>query len=104
MSRSAGRIQELPVEEIARRLKAIADPARLRILSMLAEAGDEGLCVCHLTGPLGLSQPTVSHHMQRLSRAGLVDAERRGRWTYYRLVPDALERLSESLDRQINRA
>ncbi|GIU91614.1 MAG: putative transcriptional regulator, ArsR family protein [Acidimicrobiia bacterium] len=98
-----GQTEDLRVEEIARRLKAVADPARLRILSMLADAGDEGLCVCHLTEPLGLSQPTVSHHMQRLSRAGLVDAEQRGRWTYYRLRTDALMRICEELERRINR-
>lgn len=70
-------------------LKAIADPARLRVISLLAVAGES--CVCDLTEPLGLSQPTVSHHLKTLADAGLVRREKRGVWAYFSLVPGALD-------------
>lgn len=69
-------------------LKALGDPNRLRIAAMLASASTADVCVCDLTGPLGLSQPTVSHHMKVLKDAGIVDAERRGKWVHYRLADD----------------
>ena len=69
---------------LARRLKALADPARLRLLSMVLACGDEGACVCDLTAPVALSQPTVSHHLRVLHEAGLVTREQRGVWAYYR--------------------
>lgn len=72
-------------------LKALADPARLRLLSfVLAHEGGEA-CVCQLTAPLGLSQPTVSHHLKVLHTAGLLAREKRGVWVYYRAVPGALD-------------
>src|ERR1700747_1473703 len=78
-------------------LKVLADPARLRLLSLIqAQPGHEA-CVCHLTEPLGLSQPTVSHHLKVLLRAGLVERERRGRWAFFRVVPDLLQTLRELL-------
>jgi ArsR family transcriptional regulator len=77
-------------ESLAVRLKALADPGRLRLLSLLLAAPDGEACTCDLTEPLGLSQPTVSHHLKRLSEAGLVTGERRGSWTYYRVRTDAL--------------
>lgn len=70
-------------------LKAIADPARLRVLSLLAARGET--CVCDLTAPLGLSQPTVSHHLKTLVDAGLVRREKRGVWAWFSLVPGALD-------------
>lgn len=70
-------------------LKAIADPARLRVISMLAASGE--VCVCDLTEPLGLSQPTVSHHLKTLVDAGLVQRDKRGVWAYFSLVPGALD-------------
>jgi ArsR family transcriptional regulator len=69
---------------LARRLKALADPARLRLLSLVLAGGDEGACVCDLTAPVALSQPTVSHHLRVLHEAGLVTREQRGVWAYYR--------------------
>lgn len=84
-------------EELAAVLKAIADPARLRVLSFLASQPTGEACVCHLTGPLGLAQPTVSHHLKVLKGAGLLRAERRGMWIYYRLVPERIEALREAL-------
>ncbi len=80
--------------QLAVRLKAIADPARLRLLSLLMAGTDQQACTCDLTAPLGLSQPTVTHHLRRLLDAGLVTAEHRGVWTFYRVVPDALAGLA----------
>jgi ArsR family transcriptional regulator len=74
-------------------LKAVADPARLRLLSLIqAHAGGEA-CVCNLLGPLGLSQGTVSHHLRVLREAGLVERDQRGSWAYYRVVPESLAAL-----------
>jgi ArsR family transcriptional regulator len=70
--------------------KALADPARVRLLSAIASGGPEGVCVCELTEPMDLSQPTVSHHLKVLYEAGLVGRERRGTWVYYTLRTDAL--------------
>ncbi|MGA8246845.1 MAG: metalloregulator ArsR/SmtB family transcription factor [Nocardioides sp.] len=81
-------------EQLAARLKALADPTRLRIVSMLL-AGEGGeACTCDLTAPLGLSQPTITHHVKKLVQAGLVTGERRGTWHYYRVVPQALSDLA----------
>lgn len=80
-------------DELARVLKVLADPARLQLLSLIqAQPGAEA-CVCHLTDPLGLAQPTVSHHLRVLREAGLVTREQRGSWAYFRVVPDALASL-----------
>jgi ArsR family transcriptional regulator len=77
-------------EDLARRLKAVADPTRLRLLSLLLAAPGEEACTCDLTEPLGLSQPTVSHHLKKLAESGLVTGERRGVWTYYKVEREAL--------------
>ena len=84
-------------EQLATVLKALADPARLRLLSMIAAHEGGEACVCDLTEPLGLSQPTVSHHLKLLLDAGLVSRDKRGVWAYYRLVDDALTGLAELL-------
>ena len=76
------------------RLKALADPARLRLVSLLLVSKNGELCTCDVTEPLGLSQPTISHHFRKLTEAGLVTGERRGTWTYYRIVPQALAALA----------
>ena len=78
-------------------LRALADPARLRIISMVAAHADAEACVCDLTEPLGLSQPTVSHHMKVLTDAGYLTRSKRGTWAYYRLVPGALDGVAELL-------
>ena len=83
--------------ELARTLKAIADPARLRLLSMVAAHDGGEACVCDLTEPLGLSQPTVSHHLRVLVDAGLLTREKRGVWAYFALVPGALDSLAAVL-------
>jgi len=77
--------------ELAELFKALADPTRVAIVNRLAAL--EEVCVCDLTSAFDLSQPTVSHHLRVLRDAGMVEAERRGTWAYYRLVPGALERL-----------
>lgn len=90
----------LPVEE-ARRLaamfKTLADPARLRLLSLIAGHQGAEACVCDLTGPVDLSQPTVSHHLKLLTDAGLLTREQRGKWAYYAVVPQALDALGDVL-------
>lgn len=84
-------------ERLARTLKALADPARLRLLSIVAASENEEACVCDLTEPIGLSQPTVSHHLRILTEAGFLTRSKRGTWAYFRLVPGALDRLSSLL-------
>lgn len=83
--------------DLARTLKAIADPARLRLLSMVAAHPGAEACVCDLTAPLGLSQPTVSHHLKILVDAGLLTREKRGVWAYFAPVPGALDSLAAVL-------
>ena len=73
--------------------KALGDPARVRIVNLLATSG-EAVCVCELVPPLGLSQPTVSHHLKKLADVGLLDREQRGTWAFYSLNRDAVERLA----------
>lgn len=83
--------------ELAVRLKALADPSRLRLLSLLLASEGQEACTCDLTEPLRLSQPTVSHHFKVLAAAGLVVGDRRGSWTYYRVVPEALAGIARVL-------
>ncbi|MCR6713123.1 MAG: metalloregulator ArsR/SmtB family transcription factor [Demequina sp.] len=82
---------------LARALKALADPARLRLLSMVAAHDDDEACVCDLTESIGLSQPTVSHHLKVLTDAGFLTRSKRGTWAYYRLVPETLGQVSSLL-------
>jgi ArsR family transcriptional regulator, arsenate/arsenite/antimonite-responsive transcriptional repressor len=84
--------------ELARQFKALADPARLRLLSMIASCAGGEVCVCELTDGFELSGPTISHHLKVLRDAGLITGERRGTWVYYRAVPGALSRLSGVLE------
>jgi ArsR family transcriptional regulator len=84
-------------EQLARRFKALADPTRVRLLSLIANEQDSEACICYLTHPVGLSQPTVSHHMKQLVEAGLVTREQRGKWAYYRLANDALAALAAAI-------
>jgi ArsR family transcriptional regulator, arsenate/arsenite/antimonite-responsive transcriptional repressor len=79
--------------------KALADPARVRIVNLLASAG-EPVCACHLNEPVGLSQPTVSHHLKKLVEAGLLDREQRGKWAYFSLRPESVEKLAAVADLQ----
>lgn len=84
-------------EDLARLFKAVADPARLQVLALIRSADNDECCVCDLTGPLGLSQPTVSHHLKKLQDAGLVRREQRGTWAWFSVVPDRLEELAAVL-------
>src|SRR4029453_1644366 len=86
-------------EATARLFKALADPHRVKIVNLLATSPDP-VCVCEFTGPLGLSQPTVSHHLKKLMDAGLLEREQRGTWAYYSLRRDALGDLAAALDLQ----
>lgn len=81
--------------DLARGFAALGDPVRLQILSMLASAAE--VCVCEFVAPLGRSQPTVSHHLKVLGDAGLVEGDRRGKWVWYRLVPERLTDLQQAL-------
>ena len=84
-------------EALATAFKAIADPGRLRLLSFIAGQPGGEACVCNLVAPLGLAQPTVSHHLKVLTDAGLLARERRGTWMFYRLVPERVEALRQAL-------
>ncbi|HEX4559241.1 MAG TPA: metalloregulator ArsR/SmtB family transcription factor [Mycobacterium sp.] len=83
--------------ELAARLKALSDPVRLRLLSVVASHAGGEACVCDLSAGIELSQPTISHHLKVLRTAGLLDSERRGSWVYYRVIPEALQQLSQLL-------
>ena len=84
--------------ELAIKLKALSDPVRLRLLSVVASHAGGEACVCDLSVGIDLTQPTISHHLKILRTAGLLDSERRGSWVYYRVVADALQQLSLLLD------
>ena len=83
--------------DLAHKLKALADPTRLRLVSMVAAHDGGEACVCDLTEPLGLTQPTISHHLKILVEAGIFTRDKRGVWAYYALVPSALDALSAVL-------
>jgi len=84
--------------ELARMFKALSDPVRLRLLSLIASHEGGEACVCDLTGPFDVSQPTISHHLKVLRETGLVGSERRGTWVYYWVLPTAFARLSSLLE------
>lgn len=79
---------------LAGALKALADPTRLRLISLVAAHDDQEACVCDLTEPVGLSQPTVSHHLKILVDAGILTRQQRGKWAYYGLVPGTLNEIA----------
>lgn len=87
-------------ERLAGALRVLADPARLRLLSILSASPGGEACICNLTEPLGLTQPTVSHHMRVLTEAGLLQREQRGRWAFFRLRPERLDLLRGALGGQ----
>ena len=82
---------------LATALKAIADPTRLRLISLVAAHDEQEACVCDLVDPIGLAQPTVSHHLKVLVEAGILTREQRGKWAYYRLVPGTLDDIAQLL-------
>jgi ArsR family transcriptional regulator len=84
-------------EQLARMFKALGDPTRVRLLSLIAAHDGGEACICDLIEPVGLAQPTVSHHMKQLADAGLVTREQRGKWAYYRIINDALTALAAAI-------
>jgi ArsR family transcriptional regulator, arsenate/arsenite/antimonite-responsive transcriptional repressor len=84
--------------ELAAMLKALSDPVRLRLFSVVASRAGGEACVCDISAGIEVSQPTVSHHLKVLRTAGLLDSERRGSWVYYRVIPEALQAMSLVLD------
>jgi ArsR family transcriptional regulator, arsenate/arsenite/antimonite-responsive transcriptional repressor len=93
-------LTEVPLSEgdsvaLAAVLGALADPVRLRLISILAAQGE--VCSCHLQEPLGKSQPTISHHTRVLAQAGLIEADKRGKWTWWRIVPERLAAVRQAL-------
>ena len=90
-------LDEEAAVDLARMFKALSDPVRLRLLSLIASHEGGEACVCDLTGPFDVSQPTISHHLKVLREAGLVGSERRGTWVYYWVLPPALTKLSALL-------
>ena len=87
-------LSEPEAEALASMLKVLADPARLQLVSVIAAQPDSEACVCNLTDPVGLSQPTVSQHLRLLHEAGVLDREQRGRWVYYSIRQGALDRVA----------
>lgn len=92
-----GPMERDEAEDLAAAFKVLGDPARIRLLSMIAAHPGGEACVCDLIEPLGLKQPTVSHHLKVLHQAGLLDRDRRGTWVYYRLNPGGLSALRDAL-------
>jgi ArsR family transcriptional regulator len=93
----AGPLGAEQAADLAKALKVIADPTRLRLLSLIQAQPTGETCVCHLTEPLGLTQPTVSHHLKVLLEAGLVEREQRGSWAYFRICDEPLAALRSLL-------
>ena len=93
----SGRLDAEQATELARRLKVLADPTRLRLLSILLDSEGGEACTCDLVEPLGLSQPTITHHLQRMAEVGIVRGERRGRWTFYSVDRQAIESITSAL-------
>lgn len=100
LRRSRG-LSATATDEMVVMLKAIADPARLRILEILKDRPDLEACVCEFTEPLGLSQPTVSHHLKVLTNAGLLQRERRGSWAWFRLDVERMQTMATELTRDL---
>ncbi len=84
-------------DQAAALLKAVADPVRLQLISLIASAPGQEACVCELTPAVGLSQPTVSHHLKVLADAGVVERDKRGTWAWFRLVPSRLSQIAASV-------
>ena len=94
---TGGALDDDAAERLARLFRALGDRHRVKLVSLIAAADGGEACICDLAGPLGLSQPTVSHHMKLLAEAGLVTREQRGKWAYYRVVPETMTALSGAL-------
>jgi ArsR family transcriptional regulator len=95
---TGGVLDDEQAERLARVFKALGDPTRVKLVSLIAATDSGEACICDLTDPVGLAQPTVSHHMRLLVGAGLVTREQRGKWAYYRVVDDALHAVADALN------
>lgn len=94
---TGGVLDEDAAQQLARVFKALGDPTRVRLISLIAAGEGAEACICDLTEPVSLSQPTVSHHMKLLVEAGLVTREQRGKWAYYRLIGDTFDALRRAI-------
>lgn len=94
---TGGVLDDATAEQLAKVFKALGDPTRVRLVSLIAAAEGGEACICDLTEPVGLSQPTVSHHMKILADAGLVSREQRGKWAYFRVIDAALTAVARAL-------
>ena len=94
---TGGVLDTLAAERLASLFKALADPARVKLVSLIAASDGGEACICDLTEPLGLSQPTVSQHMKLLVDSGLVSRDQRGKWAYYRVNEEALDRIATAV-------
>lgn len=94
---TGGIVADEVAETLARTFKALSDPTRVKLLSMIAAAPDGEACICDMAAPVGLSQPTVSHHMKVLVAAGLATREQRGKWAYFRVASEVLGALASAL-------
>lgn len=94
-----GVLDDAAAEQMARVFKALGDTTRIRLISLIAASGAGEACICDLTGPVGLSQPTVSHHMKLLAEAGLVTRTQRGKWAYYRVATATFADVALALSR-----
>lgn len=97
---TGGVLDTSAAERLAAAFKALADPARVKLVSLIAASHGREACICDLTEPLGLSQPTVSHHMKTLVDVGLVSRDQRGKWAYYRVNDEVLTALAGTLSPQ----
>ena len=97
-SSAGGALDEDAAEQLARVFRALGDRHRVRLLSLIAASEGGEACICDLTAPVGLAQPTISHHMKLLVDAGLVTRDQRGKWAYYRVVPGSLAALDGMLN------
>ena len=95
---TSGVVSDETAETLARMFKALGDPTRVKLLSLIAAAPAGEACICDMTEPVGLRQPTVSHHMKLLVESGLATREQRGKWAYYRVAPDMLRSLAMALE------
>ena len=94
---ASGVLESEQAQRIARVFKALGDPTRVKLLSLIGGSETGEMCICDLTNPVGLSQPTVSHHMKQLVEAGLATREQRGKWAYFRVIDGALENAARTL-------
>ncbi|WP_163795415.1 ArsR/SmtB family transcription factor [Mycolicibacterium sediminis] len=97
---TGGVLDTSAAERLAIVFKALADPARVKLVSLIAASHGGEACICDLVEPLGLSQPTVSHHMKMLVDVGLVSRDQRGKWAYYRVNAEALDRIATAVSSQ----